>query len=256
MPLPNAVVWKVYRSKTHLLELQTEIERYFETNPGRVIRVEDGNPDEYTGIFQASGPIPGRLPIIMGDCLQNLRSALDYLVWELVLAANEVPGRHNMFPICSTLRAFENQLEKKRLAGLKPEAVAEMRTLQPYNHGKDFEKTLLWILDDLCNINKHRRVLTTDLYGGPSDLEWSPKDGQILAKVDLASIRKGAKIGPFPIVDGPKGPGIRIDADPKIAVIIAVDEGPARGMDIGLILTELLKYVEFGVLPKFQRFFE
>jgi hypothetical protein len=163
MPLPDPVLWKVFRSETHFGELQTEIEQYFDTNPGKVVREEGGNPNEFIGTFHPGGPIPGRVPIIIGDCLQNLRSALDYLVWELVLTAKNEPGRHNMFPICSTLEAFENQLGKNRLKGVTPDAIAEIRNLQPYHHGRDFDKTKLWVLDDLCNINKHRRVVTTDL---------------------------------------------------------------------------------------------
>ena len=113
MPIPTPVVWKIFRTNVHLREFQTEVEEYFKTNPGKVVENPDGNPDEFIGTFQASGPIPGRLPILIGDCLQNLRSALDYLVWELVLAAKNELGRHNMFPVCSTPETFDQQAKEE-----------------------------------------------------------------------------------------------------------------------------------------------
>src|SRR5271154_1020769 len=119
MPLPNSVCWKIFRSKTHFAELQTAVQEYFSTNPCKVVREESGNPDEFIGTFQPGGPVPGRLSIIMGDCIQNLRSSLDYLVWELVLSAKNKPGKHNMFPICSTPEFFGQQLiNRRRLDGV------------------------------------------------------------------------------------------------------------------------------------------
>jgi hypothetical protein len=256
MPLPDPVLWKVFRSKTHAMELQTEIQRYFNTNPAKIVRDEGGNSDEFIGTIKPGGAIPGRLPIIIGDCLQNLRSALDYMVWELVLAAKNKPGRHNMFPICSTLKAFEDQLNKKnRLKGINPDAIAEIQSLQPYHSGQDFDKAMLWVLDDLCNINKHRRVLLTNLQGGPSDLELRHIDGEVFGRVNTASIKKGAKIGPHPIINGSKGRGIKLDVNPNIAVYMAFDEGVTQNLDIGLVLVKMLRYIEFVVLPRFEPFF-
>src|SRR5260221_6201230 len=39
------------------------------------------------------------LALIFGDILSNLRSALDYLVWQLVLNSGRKPGRQTAFPI-------------------------------------------------------------------------------------------------------------------------------------------------------------
>lgn len=58
MPLPDSVLWKVFRSKTHAIELQTEIQRYFSTNPARVVRVEGGNPEEFIGTVEAGARSP------------------------------------------------------------------------------------------------------------------------------------------------------------------------------------------------------
>ena len=254
MPIPNPVVWKVFRSTVHLMEFQSEVEEYFKTNSGMVVREPGGNRDEYFGTFQASGSIPGRLPIILGDCLQNLRSALDYLVWELVLATRNEPGGHNIFPICSTQETFDQQVKRNRLKGVAPEAIAEIRSLQPYHYGDGFDKSMLWVLDDLCNINQHRRVSITNLVGGPSAINLQIFNGELFGGVDFPSIRRNAKIGPFPIVDDPRGRGV-LDVNPSITAYLAFDEGSTQNMDIGFVISHLLKFVTLTVLPKFERFF-
>jgi hypothetical protein len=52
-----------------------------------MVREPSVSTDDLVFIFRAKEPIPTRFGLIIGDSLQNLRSSLDYLVWELVLAA-------------------------------------------------------------------------------------------------------------------------------------------------------------------------
>jgi hypothetical protein len=255
MALPESVQFKFFRAVSHFKELETELQRYFETNPGKVVRQPEGEPNQFIGRFEATNPIPGRLPIIMGDCIQNLRSCLDYLVWELVLAAKGTPGKNNSFPICKMLEAFNNQVTKlRRLDGVAPDAVAEIKVFQPYHHGQDFAKHVLWILDDLCNINKHRRVLLTRLVGGMVDhLETKTVDGVLLANLNISRVKQ--KIGPFPIVDAVHGPGVQVDVNPQILAYVAFNEGATQDMDVGLVLNELMRFVNSVVFPRFERFF-
>lgn len=43
-----------------------------------------------------------RWGVILGDAIHNIRSALDQLVWQLVLLNGKMPSRANQFPICDT----------------------------------------------------------------------------------------------------------------------------------------------------------
>ncbi len=252
----DSVRQKIFRAKVHFVELQAELSRYFQTNPGKVMREAEGDPNQYIGTFQAGRPIPARLPIIIGDCLQNLRSSLDYLVWELVLAAKNTPGKHNMFPVCKTLEAFNNQITKqRRLDGVSADAIAEIESLQPYHDGQDFDKTVLWVIDDLCNINKHRRLLVINLRSGMGEIETKTVDGQLFVHVDFSTLKKDAKIGPFPIVNGPSGRGLQMGMNSNIVVFVALNEGAAQNMEVSLVLNGLFNYIGLTVLPKFERFF-
>ena len=123
--LPQSVQCKLFRANEHLHEIHAETKRYFQAKPAKVVREQEGSPDEFIGKIVTDAPVPKRIPLIIGDFLQNLRSSLDYLVWELVLAATNTPNHDNMFPICTTPEAFKGQVSRHRLDGVSPIAVAE-----------------------------------------------------------------------------------------------------------------------------------
>lgn len=110
--------------------------------------------------------VPPRLGAIAGDVLNNLRPALDYLVFALSYLDTEgEPADGTQFPICDTAAYFR---EKKGLwlKGLSPEHVAAIEGLQPYD-GRKEQVWLRW-LRDLHNPDKHRHlsVLATEVGGG------------------------------------------------------------------------------------------
>jgi hypothetical protein len=257
MAVPDAILYKVVRAHEHLQSLEAELNGYYKSHPAKVVRQDEGSPDEYIARVITDEPIPAKLPVILGDFIQNLRSSLDYLVWELVIAAKDTPGKHNMFPICSTPEAFQYAtVKQRRLASVPVDAVALIERLQPYNGG-DFNKALLWIVDDLCNINKHRRIPLTRMHGGlaPSDTETKIVNGEIWTRVDLSKIKDDTKIGPFPIVEGSEGPGIQMPMNLQLVAFIALDEGAAKGMHVTAVLAGMLRYVHEEVLPIFEQFF-
>jgi hypothetical protein len=81
----NSVQLKVFRATQHFDSLKSELEGYFKGNPGKMVRQPHTCEDEAIFLFVPEGPIPARFGLIVGDVLQNLRSSLDYLIWELVL---------------------------------------------------------------------------------------------------------------------------------------------------------------------------
>jgi hypothetical protein len=253
MAVPDPIIYKIIRAQEHLQALESDMGQYFKENPAKVVRQHEGSPDEYIGRVVAGRAIPMRLQLILGDFLQNLRSSLDYLVWELVLAAKNTPGVSNMFPICSTLDKFKDAaFGRKRLNGVPDIAKTVIECLQPYNRG-DFEKSVLWVLDDLCNINKHRRVPLTRWSGGiaPDGTETKTIDGQSFIHTDLAAIADNTKIGPFPMIDG----RVKMPMNLNIVAFIAFDEGPAKGMEITTVMRGMLEYIHLSVLPLFNEFF-
>lgn len=257
MSLPDSIVCKLFRAQEHLNDLQTEALKYYEKNPAKLVRQQEGAADEFVGKIVSDVPIPKRIPLIVGDYLQNLRSSLDYLVWELVLAAKNQPTKDNMFPICTTEKAFDAQLARRRLEGMAVDAIAEIKALQPYHDGQP-SGNVLAVIDDLCNINKHRRVLTTFVRGSqvPSHFTTHETDGQTFLSGDFQSILdQGTTIGPFPMIDGPHGRAPKVDVPLQIVSFIALDEGATKDVEIGHALSIFGGYVSVELMPKFERFF-
>ncbi len=103
---------------------------------------------------------PVEWSIIVGEILYNLRSALDHLVWQLVLANGQNPGRHNEFPIVLNHESW-GQTRGRALKGVSQRHEAMIGFLQPYNAGIgiQFDIGMLKVLNDLGNKEKHRHLV-------------------------------------------------------------------------------------------------
>jgi hypothetical protein len=247
------VYYKMYRAGTHLKELQSELQGYFHDDPGQLVAEPQTAADSITATFQMKSRMPARLPIIAGDCLQNMRSALDYLVWELVRAEGEEPGKHNMFPICPTEDAFKDALKSRgkrsgNLAGVNEDAVAMIDRLQPYRLGEDWEQSIIFTLNELTNINKHRRILLTDLKATIADLKVFNINGQIWGYGTLPVADDDAKFGPFAVT------GQTVNVDSTLTAFVTFNETKAKGREIASALDGIICYL-MEEIASFKGFF-
>lgn len=191
--------------------------------------------------------VPPRIALIAGDFLQNLRSSLDYLVWELVLAEKEIPDKDHMFPVCSTSENFA-KAAAKRLRRVGQQAVEVIKSMQPYHAGENWRRTTLAILDELCNTNKHRRVLFTALQGGfVGSMETAMKDG-IEYVTAMSNFDRPSTAFDLRVMRDAK-------ADGRFAAYIAFQEGALKDWELGTTLARIFDCVYKLVLPPFERFF-
>lgn len=115
-------------------------------------------------------PLSASLPVILGEAVQNMRTALDYLVYELALfaLAGKTLRTRTQFPIAT---AVENYFTTGRhqVRPLLGEHRRRIRKLQPYQSSGDPKDTALATLNRLSNTEKHRLLLTvTHMIGGLS----------------------------------------------------------------------------------------
>jgi hypothetical protein len=80
---------KIERAKEHIRNLDADISRYI-NEAGHTVTFSD-HYDPSGGAFDRrmviNGPaIPARIMVIVGEIVHQLRSSLDHLVWQLVLA--------------------------------------------------------------------------------------------------------------------------------------------------------------------------
>ncbi len=247
---------KIARANEHLQSLEEELGRYYATYPAEFVPdpeiYRDESGAQYVfGSIKVESPPPS-LAIIMGDVLQNLRTALDYLVWELVCTNKEIPGKHNAFPICRTQNDFMSQLGRNCLLGVHPDAIAEVARLQPYFDGSDVDKSFLWTLNEFTNINKHRRVLLTNLKAvpiPPGIATAQDAKGFTHAQINPPAPDIDTKAGPVPIVDG------KVQMNPTFMAYVIFAEGPPKGYEVWAFLEATARFIPEHVTPRFERFF-
>ncbi|MFC1954316.1 hypothetical protein ACFLVZ_00630 [Chloroflexota bacterium] len=101
---------------------------------------------------------PPRLSFIAGDCIHNLRSILDNMVFRIGFVAKcsqaILDGIH--FPVCKEPEHFPS--EKGKLKGIPIPAIDLIESFQQYNpyKGQTDSSHPLRILHDMWNIDKHR----------------------------------------------------------------------------------------------------
>jgi hypothetical protein len=149
---------KIERAKKHLLEFDALAESF----NGLTHQIVVSNQDFSGGPFQMSGGVPDireypvasfPLVAVAGDIVQNLRSALDHLAYQLaeVGTPSTTPSEWVAFPIVRDPKDYE-AAKARKVQGMRPEAVKAIDDLKPYKGGND----PLWRLHELNNINKHR----------------------------------------------------------------------------------------------------
>lgn len=146
---------KLERAKQHIKDLEAGVERFFETNPYELF-IED-NPQagcREHKVRRVDTP-PDSLSLIAGDAIHNLRSALDHLIWQLVIANGKKPDdMRTEFPVWSKKAGFEKG-RPGRAKGISKEALDLLYGLKPYKGGND----TLWLLHRLDIVDKHRLML-------------------------------------------------------------------------------------------------
>jgi hypothetical protein len=258
MPLEAAIA-KLDWASEHLQHFGERLTSYIKTNPYEFVpdpngRFEKDGEQWVSGTFTARDEaILSILALQAGDVISTLHSSLDYLVWELVLANKGTPTTTNAFPICDTINSFGSQLQKGRLSGTNPAVVSLVESMQPYHSGQKCHETFFWVLHQLSNINKHRRILGVYIRPviPPSgfEIETSP-DGVSYARINppLGLLKPGTKLGPYRIIEG------EVDVDHNLMAYVAFQETPVDGWEVLSLLDKMRDYVRQEIL-RFGKFF-
>lgn len=100
---------------------------------------------------------------MLGDCIHNLRSALDHLICQLTLldGGTMADCEQTQFPIASKCEGQFESMANHRIPGLSKKHRAMVKRLQPYHRGDGAWKHPLAILADLSNADKHRLINPT-----------------------------------------------------------------------------------------------
>ena len=211
----------------------------------------DLNFIEYHGHFPAP---PLMLSVIVGDCLHNLRSSLDHIVYQLVIINGQLPTTANMFPICETPDGFNRQIRRNRLSGVPGHAQTLIEHLQPYNTGQAPGLNNLWCLNHLVNIDKHRSLALTQVFAKDLGIEISD-DGHVLHKRSLGNTTAHDKAKIMRTKYELRSLD-KVKVQIKSGLFVAFKDLPADDLDICVVLGDLIEFIEKSVIARFEPFFD
>ena len=171
---------KIQRSNFHLKELRKSFEQRLENEAYRFVpEIKEGGKQH---LYRADNPPPDdeRWGLMAGDCVHNLRSALDHLAVQLVIANRGSPTTQTYFPIWS--RRPQRRIPMIRRAvplrvkgGVHPKALAMIEDVQPYKGSASGTiGNVMKLLADLDIRDKHREFITTSSVVGraKTSLPW------------------------------------------------------------------------------------
>jgi hypothetical protein len=158
---------KIERANEHIRHLNAECRTYLKSKPYTIGVKRDPETRKLSYYVVSIVPPPIRLMMFTGDALQNTRSALDHLAYQLCLVAGGTAKqlRSVQFPIMDSAEEYESG-KRRKIEGLRPEAIKAIDATKPYQGGND----VLWRLHRLNNIDKHRTVMVGGTRPGGVDL--------------------------------------------------------------------------------------
>jgi hypothetical protein len=173
---------KLNRADESLRTFDAELAEFSRTRqPVKVAMNLDFQTGWHTAYVRDHEPLPPRFAVLIGESLYQGRSFLEHLVWALVKANRNTPGRHHTFPIWdhpprvsgrhSTADTFTQITSQKQLAGVPEEAIRRIEGLQPYNFPNP-PAFCLSILNRMARDDRHHAIHASFVGGrGVSEME-------------------------------------------------------------------------------------
>ena len=140
---------KIQRARKHIGELKSEVQTFLASRPFEIAGKSDPKTQAIYYCAAKVEEVPLDLSIATADIVRNLRTALDYLAYALVVAGGNYPTRNTGFPVFAALGIYKAQVGEK-VQGMAQRAVDAIDALKPYKGGHD----VLWQLDALAKIDK------------------------------------------------------------------------------------------------------
>jgi len=248
---------KLDRASYHLDCLEAKIREWREGETHRYVSHLDRESGKQFFYLEFTEPVPAEFRLIIGDCLHNLRSALDALVYELAVASMDIGSlptaraRLLEFPIFGT-RPMKDRECRNKIGCIHPDAQAAIKGLQPHNRGDKFASDPLWMLHELNNFDKHRAPHITQVaISAWADFPDAPHlPGTI--NINLGPFEGGAEIASYTPHTSAFAEGFdpKVHMDPLLTFGIFFGEGSAAaGWRCGDALRWIRRHIVNKVLP-------
>jgi hypothetical protein len=204
--------------------------------------------------------VPDEFSVDLGDCIHNLRSALDHLACHLVrISGGKDPDRAS-FPVCQDefrKNGYTWLKEPSLHIDVRPDIRDRIDAVQPYKGTKTGQRLLL--LHKLDIIDKHRSLIITALAAANVNKTINQANCADARRYPSGSV---SWISPKPLQDGEKCitythevPRLEIDPYLKVGVDILFGDGsPASGQSVVTVIADLVRLVRDEIVPDFVGF--
>lgn len=253
VPLASARA-KVDRAREQASALQAEFGRLIGERAYTITQTLDRETGKKTAVFHAR-PLDPRWPVILGEIVHDLRSALDSAVYDLTVAEQGRPLDHTEFPVFEDESKYDatNKDGSPRwgsgvykVRGINAAAKGLIRDLQPFEfrkHHAGDEQPVVALVHELNIIDKHRSVhlvrQETDQFEARVVRDIQPVEEWVFP---LGKIEDGAVLGSWvpTITDDEPDMEFTIDFE-----IVLADTVPALdGQAVSALLEILVRGVE------------
>ncbi|WP_406816739.1 hypothetical protein [Mycobacterium sp. M23085] len=121
----------------------------------------DTEANTWTFFVKTHVPMPVRLSTLFGEWLYQLRAALDGFVFYLGVrdsGQNPPPAERSLqFPVMLDSVKYDGTDHRGKLQALSDTTFGHLRYVQPFNAHPDHRANVLWWLEELARIDRHRR---------------------------------------------------------------------------------------------------
>lgn len=230
---------RLTRAKKNIRRLDKSVGIWQDTEPypHRIVFHQDAG-DKFSMLARVEKEPPKGWGLRVSDILGDVRFALDHIAYQLAIAnTGEDPPpdvKDIQFPVLKNpARWAEKDGHGKFARGSGLNATAHMsnkaqtfiESIQPY-HAPNYEMDWLWMLNELCNVNKHRFIQATPAALTSTSVELGGTPGGLVEFEGLRVDRlvDGAVVAHF----RPRHEAIEAEVDVKAALHaqIAFEPGP------------------------------
>ena len=247
---------KLIRADEHLHEFRVAVARHLAFNPISVVREFEDHIPEKSGraglTWRARVKVepPFSLSMIAGDVIHNLRSALDHLAQQLVIANGGTPQNERsprtQFPIITTSQ--DTPTIHTRSGTISRTAQAVLDAVQPGDSGEH----PLHVVQTLSNIDKHRRIVLTHL--GMGHIVQQGRSRRVTA---FRNDVQDSTIVSWLLVDNPAwDPEMEMETDFSTEILLSeagIRQGTALRDPAVKLLADTIEFVRESVVRRFAR---
>jgi hypothetical protein len=135
---------KVKRAKRHISDLNDEISAFLKRDSYRIVLENNAETGKLSWIVRITEELSDQAPLIIGDAIHNLRTALDLLACDLV-RLNGGNIKKVYFPFASEGDNLNKRIKERKIHRAGPDIVQIIKCLKPYKGGDN----ALWAIHDL-----------------------------------------------------------------------------------------------------------